>query len=236
MILEKETYEKFGYYPSDLKPHSGKRILAACDECGKIRETSKNGYRSLCNSCAQKGEKHHNFGKHLPEETRRKISEARKGEKNPFFGKHPSEETRRKMSEAQKGEKNHNFGKHLSEETKKRQSESRIGKNCGENNPNWKGGISFEPYCPKFNSQFKEYIREKFGRACFLCGKTETEEGQRLSVHHVNYNKQCGCDGDRTCQFVPLCRSCNSKVNFHREMWETKIKTEMRNTLNGWYI
>ena len=106
----------------------------------------------------------------------------------------------------------------------------------GKNSPNWKNGASFEPYCQKFNNEFKEYIRDKFGRLCFLCSKTEEENGKRLSVHHVNYNKSCGCDDDETCQFVPLCVSCNSKVNKNREMWEKKIKDKMQNKLNGWYI
>ena len=51
------------------------------------------------------------YGKHLSEETRRKMSEARKG-------KHLSEETRRKLSEVRKG-------KHLSEETRRKISEAR---------------------------------------------------------------------------------------------------------------
>jgi len=112
------------------------------------------------------------------------------------------------------------------------QSKNRSGKN----NPQWRGGISFKPYCPKFNNEFKEYIRDKFGRICFLCDKNEEENEQKLSVHHVNYNKNCGCDDDETCQFVPLCRSCNSKVNKNREEWEAKIKAMMKNKLNGWYI
>lgn len=106
----------------------------------------------------------------------------------------------------------------------------------GKNNPNWQGGLSFEPYCYKFNEEFKEYIRDKFGRVCFLCPKTESENGRKLDVHHVNYNKNCGCDNDETCQFVPLCRSCNSKVNHNREKWIAEIKAKMQNTLNGWYI
>ena len=36
------------------------------------------------------GKNHFMYGKHLSEETRRKISEAMKGEKNPMFGKHPT--------------------------------------------------------------------------------------------------------------------------------------------------
>lgn len=106
----------------------------------------------------------------------------------------------------------------------------------GKNHPAWQGGISFEPYCQKFNNEFKEYIRNKFGRVCFLCPITEEENGQKLSVHHVNYNKNCGCDDDKTCQFVPLCRGCNTKVNNNREMWEAKINAIMQNKLNGWYI
>jgi len=106
----------------------------------------------------------------------------------------------------------------------------------GENNSQWKGGKSFEPYCTKFNNEFKEYIREKFNRICFLCQKPEEENGQRLSVHHVNYDKSCMCNDNLTCQFVPLCKSCNNKVNKDREMWESKIKNIMQNKLNGWFI
>ncbi|MBA7513316.1 hypothetical protein ES705_05331 [subsurface metagenome] len=56
-----------------------------------------------------KGEKPSNYGKHLSENTKKKISEANKGKK-------PSEEHRRKMKEAQKGEKHHNWkgGKKIS--------------------------------------------------------------------------------------------------------------------------
>ena len=53
MILEKETYEKFGYYPGDLKPKSNKKILAKCDKCGKIRDIPKEYYRALCFTCAR---------------------------------------------------------------------------------------------------------------------------------------------------------------------------------------
>ena len=52
MILEEETFKKFGYYPSELLPNSGKKILAACDDCGKVRINRKNTYRSLCRSCS----------------------------------------------------------------------------------------------------------------------------------------------------------------------------------------
>jgi len=47
------------------------------------------------------------------------------GKNNPMYGKHVSEETRKKMSEAQKGEKHHLYGKHMREEHRKNLSKSR---------------------------------------------------------------------------------------------------------------
>jgi len=91
MILEQETYEQFGYYPSELTPQSHKKTIAACDDCGKVRIIQKKQYRSLCGSCAHKGEKNYMFDTH------------RKSEENPMFGKHHSEEARRKQLEAKKG-------------------------------------------------------------------------------------------------------------------------------------
>ncbi|AGE54808.1 GIY-YIG catalytic domain-containing endonuclease [Paramecium bursaria Chlorella virus MA1D] len=106
--------------------------------CGKHSEESKKKI-----SKALRGEKHPNFGKHLLQKTKRKISIAQKGEKSHMYrktgklhhnyGKQHSEESRNKMSEAQKGEKHHLFGKHLSEETKKKLSNA----NSGEKNHNF---------------------------------------------------------------------------------------------------
>lgn len=98
MILEEETFEAFGYYPSKLKSQSGKRILAACDGCGIVRETSKNNYHALCFSCAQKGRKH-------TEESKALMSAVQKGRTcKPF-----TEEHKANMSAAQEGEKNGNY-------------------------------------------------------------------------------------------------------------------------------
>ena len=136
-------------------------------------------------------------------------------------------------------------GKKRSEEAKKNYRINHAdfsGKNnpnygkCGKESSNWRGGISFEPYCPAFNEKFKEYIRDKFGRVCFLCPRTEKENGRKLSVHHVNYNKNCFCEDDIDCQFVPLCSKCHSKTNHNREYWEREITTKLHEKINGWYI
>ena len=80
----------------------------------------------------------HMKGKHLSEETKKKISEALKGEKNPNYGKTFSAETRKKLREARKGKHlgkdNSFYGKHHTEETRKKLSEVRKGKHLGKEN------------------------------------------------------------------------------------------------------
>ena len=75
-----------------------------------------------------------NYGKHLTEETLKKISENRKGKccgkEHPFYGKHHSEDSRKKMSLSHigkmVGEKHPNFGKHLSDELRNKILQTRI--------------------------------------------------------------------------------------------------------------
>lgn len=184
----------------------------------------------------------------------------RAGENNPFYGMTHSEETRRKLSDVMKGNKNC-VGRKISEETrqkilealndpdyKRKQSEAHRGNKYslgairseetrrkigaaknGENNPHWRGGISFEPYCPKFNNEFKERVRSFFGHRCAECG--EPQNGYKLHVHHVNFNKMSCCDGTPPL-FVPLCTSCHSKTNHNREYWEQHF-TRMINEYHG---
>lgn len=163
-------------------------------------------------SAAKMGENHPNFGKTLTEDTCAKISASK-------IGKPRSEETRTKLSAASielwkdpefrdkhSGENNHNFGKTFSKEHRAKMSVSGI----GENNPSWRGGISFEPYCPAFNGQLKEKIRNRDNRTCVLCGKSEIQNGRRLSVHHIDGDKMQGCDGKKW-YLCALCHSCNSR-------------------------
>lgn len=86
----------------------------------------------------------------------------------------------------------------------------------GEGSPHWLGGLSFFPYCPKFSKGFKERVREKFDRKCFICGAREN--GKRHSVHHIDYNKNSICNG-KEWAFVPLCPSHHSTTNANRWHW-----------------
>jgi hypothetical protein len=77
------------------------------------------------------------------------------------------------------------------------------------------GGKSFEPYCYKWTEALRESIREEFGRKCYLCPTTETENGVKLSVHHINFDKMAGCYGKRW-NLVPLCKKHHTKSSFNR--------------------
>jgi len=178
------------------------------------------------NSEANQGKLHHFYGKKFSQKYRKKISNSKIGERNPNFGKSPSAETRKKMRISHFG-KTRNF----TSEHKRNMSKARRGKTfskrpehakfmrehnpmfyvdmTGENNPNWKGGISKNGYCSGWVHLSKE-IRDYYG-GCQnpnCCGKSK-----RLTTHHIDYDKE-NCYPDN---LIPLCNICNGKANGNRE-------------------
>lgn len=153
-------------------------------------------------------------------ETRAKISAANKGrvvsEKNRRMlsrahrGKVVSAETRAKMSASRKG-------RQMPEEWRRKIGDALRGEKCHL----WRGGISYEPYCVKFSKEFRERVREFFGRRCVECGAPEN--GRRLSVHHVNYHKDACCAEEVVPLFVALCQSCHAKTAGNRDYWEARF-------------
>ena len=71
------------------------------------------------------GINHPNYGKHLKEETKKKLSEGTKGNKNHNFGKRPSEETIAKIREAAY-KRHQNTEIKYSDETKEKISNSLV--------------------------------------------------------------------------------------------------------------
>jgi len=167
-----------------------------------------------------KGNKY-NLGKHHSEKTKHKMSESAKG-------KSKSAEHKLNLSKAKKGVPNYKLrGKSFTDDQRMKMSLNHADVS-NKNNPNWKGGISFEPYCSKFNDQFKESIRNKYHRICFMCGKSEELNGRKLSIHHISYDKTCLCE-NKNCEFVPLCVSCHSKTNHNRDYYKTSIMNKINN-------
>jgi hypothetical protein len=220
----------------------------------------KLGYKQTEEHVRKRANAH--VGTHLSDETKQKISNANvgkhDGEKNGMFGhKRPDNLERNRIYASLglfRGENNVMFGKHHSEETRKKMSKPHIGRrgirftedhckkisdaNKGQCNPkgiyhpNWKGGISFEPYCPKFNYGFKERVREFFGRVCVECKLTEKENGRKLDVHHVNYDKMVCCN-DVKPLFVALCIKHNTLANKDRSYWEKHYTDIVNEKYNG---
>jgi len=84
-----------------------------------------------------------------------------------------------------------------------------------ERNPNWLGGISFEPYPLGWNKTFKEQIRNRDGYKCQICGVHEVDCFRKLDVHHINYNKK----DLSVSNLISLCQRCHVKTNYGRPFW-----------------
>ena len=155
------------------------------------------------------GENHHMYGKTISEEHRGKMSASMTGENNPM----KRQETRAKVSASWTPEKRAKLSEAKTGKTHSEEARAKISAAMsGENSPSWKGGISFEPYCYKFNHAKKEEIRNRDERFCQLCGKPEILNGEKLSVHHIDGSKTQGCSGEKW-YLCALCRSCNSRAD-----------------------
>lgn len=160
--------------------------------------------------------------KHIvSEETKKKISAAGKERfSNPLERAKISDAMKRHYTDSLELEKLRARAPRCakSAETKAKISATKI----GEKNPNWHGGISYEPYCPKWNENLRVRIREFFDHRCITCGKSAEENVRKLSCHHVSYNKEACCD-DTPVKFAAMCTSCHSKTNRDRVRWERMI-------------
>lgn len=159
----------------------------------------------------------------VSEETRKKIGAASKGRPSPKKNKtyeeiygDQAEEEKRKREESHLGIPSGMLNKHHTKEAKQKLCDFFGGDTyIGENNPNWKGGISKSPYPFDFDEELKELIRKRDYNTCQLCGKSEEENGRKLDIHHIDYVKE----NLNPSNLISLCRSCNVKVNGTRKYW-----------------
>jgi hypothetical protein len=220
MINIQATIKWKGYDPSELKLQSNKRICCSCDQCGRVRWVPMYAYRNLCHKCKMKSN-----------ETRKNLSESHSGKLAPMYNKHHNEETKIKMSKSQIGKtrktignKNGMFNKYHTKETRQKMSDNHTDIS-GINNPMWKGGISGGKYCYKFNTSLKIKIRNQYNNCDYISGihKSICNNNRNLDVHHVNYDKQQGCDGKKW-KLVPLSKVNHNRTNINREFWNKLFK------------
>jgi hypothetical protein len=154
-------------------------------------------------------------------------------------GKKASEETKEKMSKAHAGENNHQFGKPLTQEHKEKLSKIRIEKKLGsgEKNGQYIDGRSYFPYCFKFNNRRRHAVRSFFDFMCIACGCHQDEnivylkgKGfrlEKLPVHHVDHDKEQGCNG-KPFNLVPLCRKCHMREGNNQEEYRKYVNKTLQ--------
>jgi hypothetical protein len=224
-------------------------VAKTCETCGNdfnaLRYIVEKGDGRFCSrKCANKARKPPST------ETREKLRNVMKNRVFTVEWKQKISNTRKgkPMTEQQKTNLSKGWNKHrikCKNETKEKISKKLTGHkvttetriklhetHLREKSPNWQGGISFEPYCPKFNENLKTRVRLFFDNECIVCGIKEINCNGKLCVHHVEYNKQACCDG-MPVQFAALCRSCHGKTGKEKDRWETILHRVIDEMYNG---
>lgn len=63
----------------------------------------------------------------------------------------------------------------------------------------------------------QESIRDRDGRCCVECNKSEEENGQKMSVHHIDEDRENSDPNN----LVSLCRACHAKLHgFEKPIYE----------------
>lgn len=220
-IDDDKTYAEKGYRSTELTPQSSRLVWRVCSECGEGTWVNFFCCTELCKKCAVKK-------RDVPKEEDRveklpwvddEITYAEKGYRSTDLKPHSTKWVWAICIECGRGRWVMFFACH---------DRCKRCANQGENNPSWKGGISHGEYCKFFSEPLKDAIRNYFNNTCFECNKnTEENKNKNMSVHHINYQKSCGCDNTRFCVYVPLCVSCHSKTNGNRWFWYTRFMTKL---------
>lgn len=205
---------------SEENPDNHRLIYAYWRMCnGRVTQATPEEYEEArikhakASSLDNSGENHPWYGKHLPLETREKISKALKCRElseehktnlsnsckgrilsdvtkekisKSLIGREISEETRRKMSDSQKGEKGYWYGKTPSEETRKKISEA----------------VSGERH-PSYGKHLSKEIRDKI---------SESSRGKVLS-EETKKKISASCSGKKypNRKYHLICKSCGNE-------------------------
>jgi hypothetical protein len=170
------------------------------------------------NGKSNKGKKHSEKWKIKNGESHRGMIPWNKGKGHLY-----SEEWKRKQGEFRKGLSSPMKGKQHSEESKRKMSNATIG--C--KNIHWKGGRSRLPYCYKFNERRKSAVRKFFRGYCIITGEQQNDSTQKLCVHHVDHDKEQGCNG-KSFNLIPMIRTQHNKEKYNEEEYKSYINKTLR--------
>lgn len=138
------------------------------------------------------------------------------GKNNPNYGKRRPKIIRQAIAEKLKGPNSPRYGKKFSEHSERM---------SGEKHPNWKGGISCEPYCEIWtDKKYKQSIRDRDNNECQnpdCWGKCNPNHA--LSLHHINHIKK-DCN---PWNLISLCKSCNVRAEKNKEYWQNLYQNIM---------
>ena len=87
--------------------------------------------------------------------------------------------------------------------------------NSGTNNSNYVHGNGYKRYPLVFNNRLKNKIRKRQNYTCQNCKISENKYGQKLSIHHIDYNKENCAE----INLITVCNLCNVKANYNRDYW-----------------
>jgi hypothetical protein len=170
------------------------------------------------------------IGRKLSQKTKDKIGIANKGRKH-------TEEFKKMVSLTFKGKpRSDAYKENLSKKLKGRvftptwkakisQTMKERGTNVGQNNSNWHGGISVEPYTEEWEDTIREQIRQRDSHVCQLCHNRNISNNHKLSVHHIDYDKHNSIPQN----LITLCKKCHTKTNYSRPYWQDYFTNLMIN-------
>jgi len=191
-----------------------------CSFCGKTFYGRKSKNRKYCSHlCYSNASIGRDKGKIRSKETKEKIKAKRAlqimSKRSEDFRLKQSINAKKQFDRPGSRQQHSNIfrGRIISEHTRTLLCESKIG-------GFWYGNVRYDErpqYCERWTEDLRERVRAYFGYRCFECGALQN--GTKLSVHHVHYNKKTCCDGSPH-DIIPLCVSCHMKTNGNRDYWE----------------
>lgn len=158
-------------------------------------------------------------------EVRKKIAESKMGDKNPMKRLELRSRMMGDKNPMRRGFNNPMKNPEVREKHRKIMNLPEVidkKRHFREENGRWLGGISLKPWPFEFDEPLKESIRERDDHICKIpgCGKTEEQNGRKLGVHHIDYNKE-NCHPSN---LISLCCFCHGITNGNREYWQAILE------------